>query len=180
MAAGVEDIETPFRPGEPGFARIGPDTPASPVVLSVPHAGRDYAPELLRASRLSQRQLETLEDRFVDRLIWRALGTGAVAIVARRPRAEIDLNRDEREIDTAIVAPPLPAGALVQSARTRGGRGLIPARITGAGGIWRLRTADGPARARPPAPYDRAGGPRRCGARPRCRRSGVARCRRRR
>ncbi len=139
MAAGVEDIETPFRPGEPGFARIGPDTPASPVVLSVPHAGRDYAPELLRASRLSQRQLETLEDRYVDRLIWRALGTGAIAIVARRPRAEIDLNRDEREIDTAIVAPPLPAGALVQSARTRGGLGLIPARITGAGGIWRHR-----------------------------------------
>jgi len=139
MAAGVEDIETPFRPSAPGFARIGPDTPASPVVLSVPHAGRDYSPELLRASRLSQRQLETLEDRYVDRLIWRALGTGAVAIVARRPRAEIDLNRDEREIDTAIVAPPLPIGALVQSARTRGGLGLIPARITGAGGIWRHR-----------------------------------------
>lgn len=139
MAAGVEDIEAPLGPNEPGFARIGPDTPASPVVLSVPHAGRDYAPELLRASRLSQRQLETLEDRYVDRLIWRALGTGAVAIVARRPRAEIDLNRDEREIDTAIVAPPLPTGALVQSARTRGGLGLIPARITGAGGIWRHR-----------------------------------------
>ena len=31
MAAGVEDSETPLGPSEPGFTRIGPDTPASPV-----------------------------------------------------------------------------------------------------------------------------------------------------
>jgi N-formylglutamate amidohydrolase len=117
------------------FVRIGPEVPAVPLVLSVPHAGRDYSDVLLRASRLSRSQLETLEDRYVDRLIWRALETGAVAIVAKRPRAEIDLNRDEREIDPALVVPP-PAGGLMQSARTRGGLGLIPTRITGAGPIW--------------------------------------------
>jgi N-formylglutamate amidohydrolase len=104
------------------------------VVLSVPHAGRDYSPALLRASRLSREQLEMLEDRYVDRLIWRALENGATAIVARRPRAEIDLNRDEREIDASLIVPRPAAG--IQSARTRGGLGLIPARITGAGPIW--------------------------------------------
>src|SRR5688500_19027683 len=113
------------------FVRIGPEVPAVPLVLSVPHAGRDYSDALLRASRLSRTQLETLEDRYVDRLIWRALETGAVAIVAKRPRAEIDLNRDEREIDPSLVVPP-PARGLLQSARTRGGLGLIPTRITGA------------------------------------------------
>ena len=77
--------------------------------------------------------LETLEDRLVDRLVWRATAAGATAFIARAPRAEIDLNRDEREIDPALIAPPLPSGALVQSARTRGGLGLIPSRIAGAG-----------------------------------------------
>ena len=81
----------------------------------------------------------SLEDRLVDRLVWRATAAGATAFIARAPRAEIDLNRDEREIDPALVAPPLPSGGLVQSARTRGGLGLIPSRITGSGPIWRER-----------------------------------------
>jgi N-formylglutamate amidohydrolase len=123
------------------FFRIGPERPVSPVVLSVPHAGRDYRPELLRAARLPQAALETLEDRLVDRLIWRATANGATAFVARAPRAEIDLNRDEREVDSSLIAPPLPAGTLIQSARTRGGIGLIPSRITGLGPIWRERVA---------------------------------------
>ena len=121
------------------FFRIGPERPASPVVLSIPHAGRDYRPDLVRAARLPQAALETLEDRLVDRLVWRATAGGATAFIARAPRAEIDLNRDEREIDPALIAPPLPPGGLVQSARTRGGIGLIPSRITGLGPIWRER-----------------------------------------
>jgi N-formylglutamate amidohydrolase len=118
------------------FVRLGPVTAESPVVLSVPHAGRDYSSRLLKASRLSQRHLESLEDRYVDRLADHALETGAVAIVARRPRAEIDLNRDERELDPNIIAPPPPARSLLPSARTRGGLGLIPSRIGGIGPIW--------------------------------------------
>ena len=121
------------------FFRIGPSRPVSPVVLSVPHAGRDYRPELLRAARLPQAALETLEDRLVDRLVWRATANGATAFIARAPRAEIDLNRDEREIDPSLIAPPPPSGGLVQSARTRGGIGLVPSRITGLGPIWRER-----------------------------------------
>jgi N-formylglutamate amidohydrolase len=121
------------------FFRIGPERPASPVILSVPHAGRDYRPALLKASLLSRAALETLEDRLVDRLIWRATAAGATAFVARAPRAEIDLNREEREIDPSLVAPPLPSGGTVQSARTRGGLGLVPSRIGGAGPIWRER-----------------------------------------
>jgi N-formylglutamate amidohydrolase len=121
----------------PPFRRLGPERPASPVILSVPHAGRAYSPALLAAARLSRARLETLEDRLVDRLVWRAIEAGAVALVADAPRAEIDLNRDERELDPAMVRPRPEASATMDSARTRGGLGLVPARIAGAGAIWR-------------------------------------------
>ncbi len=126
-------------PAVPPFVRIGPERLTSPVILSVPHAGRDYSPELLKAARLSKPMLETLEDRLVDRLVWQATAAGATTFVAHTPRAEIDLNRDEREVDPALVAPPMPPGSIMQSARTRGGIGLIPSRITGVGAIWRQR-----------------------------------------
>ena len=123
----------------PPFIRIGPERPASPVVLSVPHAGRDYSAGLLKAARLPRYLLESLEDRLVDRLVWQATAAGATAFVARAPRAEIDLNREEQEIDPSLIAPPLPAASIVQSLRARGGIGLIPSRITGAGAIWKER-----------------------------------------
>jgi N-formylglutamate amidohydrolase len=125
----------------PPFRRLGPARPGSPVVLSVPHAGRAYSEGLLAAARVSRARLESLEDRLVDRLVWRAVEDGAVALIADSPRAEIDLNRDERELDPAMVLPRPPADSTVESARTRGGLGLIPARIAGSGAIWRQRIA---------------------------------------
>ena len=123
-------------PQDMPFFRAGPELPASPVVLSVPHAGRDYGEAVRKAARVPLATLETLEDRLVDRLVWRAVQDGATAFIARTARAEIDLNRDEREIDPALVAPPPPPAAIVQSARTRGGLGLVPSRIAGSGAIW--------------------------------------------
>lgn len=125
----------------PPFRRLGPARPGSPVVLSVPHAGRSYSDGLLASARLSRARLESLEDRLVDRLVWRAVEDGAAALIADSPRAEIDLNRDERELDPAMVLPRPPADSTVESPRTRGGLGLIPARIAGAGAIWRQRIA---------------------------------------
>jgi len=113
------------------------------VVLSVPHAGRAYSQALLKSARLPLKMLESLEDRLVDRLVWRAQAAGAVAVIACAPRAEIDLNRDAREIDPAIVIPPPPGHAVIQSARTRGGLGLVPSRINGAGSIWKHRIPSG-------------------------------------
>ena len=121
------------------FYRIGPERPVLPVILSVPHAGRDYPPSLIDAARVPLSVLEALEDRLVDRLIWRAVAAGATAFVATLPRAAIDLNRDEREVDPAMVAPPPPAHALLPTARMRGGLGLVPARLAGAGALWRGR-----------------------------------------
>jgi len=126
---------------EPPFRRIGPEHPPTPVVLSVPHAGRSYSAALLKASRLPRARLEILEDRLVDRLVWRAVADGAVAIVADAPRAEIDLNRDEREVDPSTIFPTPLAADVLASPRSRGGLGLVPTRIAGAGAIWRQRIA---------------------------------------
>ncbi len=127
-------------PSRAPFIRLGPEAPASPVVLSVPHAGRAYSAALLTAARVHRSVLELLEDRFVDRLIWRAVQSGVTAFVALVPRAEIDLNRDEREVDASLIAPPLPAD-LLSTPRTRSGLGLIPSRLGGVGAIWKARIA---------------------------------------
>ena len=54
---------------------------------------------------------------------------------ARRDRPQPRRARDRSGDDRAAAA----AGGLVQSARTRGGLGLVPSRIAGAGPIWRER-----------------------------------------
>lgn len=127
----------------PPFRRLGPANPGSPVLLSVPHAGRAYSESLLRFARIPLSRLETLEDRLVDRLVWRAIEAGAAAIVADAPRAEIDLNRDERELDPGMIVPRPDPQDILDSPRMRGGLGLVPARMSGAGAIWRDRIPAG-------------------------------------
>ncbi len=119
-----------------GFVLLG--AARLPVLVGVPHAGRDYPAALLAGARLARAQIETIEDRHADRLAGGAVAAGARAIVATRARAWIDLNRSERELDPAMIAPPPPADHLVRSARVDGGLGLLPRRIGGAE-IWRER-----------------------------------------
>jgi N-formylglutamate amidohydrolase len=105
-----------------------------PVLLSIPHSGRDYPDWLVRLSRSGRKSLESLEDPLVDRLAWRALGRGIGAVVARAARAAVDCNRADDEIDpTAIHVPqrsrPTP--------RARGGLGIVPSRTATHGHLWR-------------------------------------------
>ncbi|HEX6741064.1 MAG TPA: N-formylglutamate amidohydrolase, partial [Sphingomicrobium sp.] len=64
-----------------------------PVLLSVPHSGRDYPEWLVALASGGRDALVPLEDPLVDRLVWRARGRGIGAVVARAPRAAIDCNR---------------------------------------------------------------------------------------
>jgi N-formylglutamate amidohydrolase len=105
-----------------------------PVVLSVPHAGRDYPQWLIEDSSGGRRALSTLEDPHVDRLIWRALSRGCGAVVAQTPRAAVDCNRAEDDIDPAVVEGV--HGARV-TARARGGLGVVPSRTQQHGYLWR-------------------------------------------
>lgn len=123
--------------GTPSFVRHGPETPVSPVVLSVPHAGRDYPLALRAALRVPLPALKALEDRHADALALAARGQETL-FVAERARAWIDLNRAENERD-----PALDDGASLssqpQSVKLRSGLGLVPRRVANAGDIWRHR-----------------------------------------
>ncbi|VXC76142.1 N-formylglutamate amidohydrolase [Sphingomonas sp. 8AM] len=120
----------------PSFRTFGEMLPESPVVLSVPHAGRDYPPALRMALRAPLASLAALEDRHVD----------AIALAAREretlllqvaPRAWIDLNRAEHERDPLIDDGACRgAGA---SVKVRAGIGLVPRRTAAAGELWRCR-----------------------------------------
>jgi N-formylglutamate amidohydrolase len=105
-----------------------------PVLLSVPHAGRDYDEAVLANAAQGRAALETLEDPLVDRLCWRAISAGFGAVIQNVPRAVIDCNRDEEEVDPAAIADisPGPVGP-----RARFGLGLIPSRTHKHGALWR-------------------------------------------
>jgi len=126
----------PCDPESAGFTRFGPVVPDCPVVLAVPHAGRDYPPALHDAVRGPIERLVALEDRLVDRLVEPLAARGMTTFVANTARAWIDLNRDERELDPAMVLPPPSPERLIASARVRGGLGLIPRRLAGLGDVW--------------------------------------------
>ena len=114
-----------------------PDRLIAPVVISVPHAGRDYDDTLLASARVEPRVLERLEDRWADLLAHPLVGQDHAVIIARAPRALIDLNRHEREIDPAMVTGLPREVPLHASAKLRGGLGLIPRRLPGAYELWR-------------------------------------------
>lgn len=80
--------------------------------------------------------MEILEDPLVDRLCWRAIGAGFGAIIQNVPRAVIDCNRGEEEVDPAAIEDisPAPVGP-----RARYGLGLIPSRTHRHGTLWRQR-----------------------------------------
>ena len=95
---------------ENGFDLHGEKEPASPVVLSVPHAGREYPLALRAALRVPLAYAVSLEDRHADTLALAARGTETL-LVQGRARAWIDLNRAEHERDPRLDDG---AGATVQ------------------------------------------------------------------
>jgi N-formylglutamate amidohydrolase len=105
-----------------------------PVLLSVPHAGRDYPAWLVDMSAAGRPALSALEDPLVDRLIWRAVNRGIGAVIAQAPRAAVDCNRAEDEVDPSVVEGAR-RGRI--SARARGGLGIVPARTQQHGYLWR-------------------------------------------
>lgn len=105
-----------------------------PILLSVPHSGRDYPDWLVDVARSGRAALEPLEDPLVDRLAWRAIALGCGAVIARAPRAAVDCNRGEDEIDPSVIADAPVRGV---GPRARGGLGIVPARTHKHGYLWR-------------------------------------------
>lgn len=124
------------------FALCSPDSLPLPVLIAVPHAGRDYPAALTAAMRDPACGRLRLEDRFADRLGEAAAGvTGAALIVARAPRALIDLNRAPDDVDWSMIAGSgtRRAAHSASNRRARSGLGLVPRRLPGVGEIWKHR-----------------------------------------
>lgn len=107
-----------------------------PVVISVPHGGRAYPAAMMQDLRVPAAAVMALEDRLVD-LVARDARTAEPMLVQTRPRAWIDLNRDERERDPVIDLGATAPGRA--SAKLRSGLGLVPRRVPGHGDIWTRR-----------------------------------------
>ncbi len=130
---------------KPGFTILGEALPASPVVISVPHAGRDYPLALRAALRGPVGGCRALEDRHVDAVALAARGVETL-IVQHRARAWIDLNRAEDERDPAVDEGATTA--TTASAKVANGLGLIPRRGSGTAELWRRKWSDAEVQAR--------------------------------
>jgi N-formylglutamate amidohydrolase len=122
--------------GLPGFTTWNVEQLQLPILLAVPHAGRDYPATIMRDLRIDPAHLARLEDRYVDRLAQPAIKAGFPAIIASRARAWIDLNRDEKDLDPEMVRGWATPKGHVGSIKMRGGLGLVPKRLAALGEIW--------------------------------------------
>lgn len=130
--------------GDAPFSLTVPAALPVPVLIAVPHAGRSYPADLTAAMREPAWGPARLEDRFVDALGEAvAEATGAALLVARAPRALIDLNRAPDDIDWSMVAGASARRAPHSAAnrRARSGLGLVPRRLPGLGEVWKQRLA---------------------------------------
>lgn len=118
------------------FDRIGAVPPLSPVIVSVPHAGRDYPLPLRASAAVPVASMIALEDRHADTLALTAR-VDETLFVQRLARAWIDLNRAESERDPRIDDGADPQAAPAPSAKLRSGLGLVPRRIGRHGELWR-------------------------------------------
>lgn len=130
----------------PAFTFTAPPRLRLPVLVAVPHAGRAYPPAVIARMRDPALAQIRLEDRHVDRIgVAIVRQTGAALLVAHAPRAMLDLNRAEDDIDWDMIEGGCPEETVAVdasqggNARARSGLGLIPRRLPGSGEIWRGR-----------------------------------------
>ena len=104
---------------------IAPKTPATPVLVEVPHSGLQVPPDV--EAEIEATPLAVLRDSdiYVDQLYERVPDQGATLLVSRVSRYVVDLNRGPDEVDSAAVprhpkARHIPARGVVWRARTDG------------------------------------------------------------
>ena len=113
--APTSNLTAPFRIEQP-------DEQLAPFILSSPHSGRCYTEAFRNASRLTEIELRSSEDAYIDNLFAKAPDCGLPLIAANFPRAYLDLNREPYELDPTMFNEPLPPYA--KSSGTRVGSGL--------------------------------------------------------
>lgn len=108
---------------------------ASPVILSIPHSGREVSASLAGRAAGGRDALLALSDPHVDTLAASLIEAGHAAVIARTPRAAIDPNRRLDELDPMVsdCAPPPPGSKAAM------GIGLVPSRGRGRQLLWKAR-----------------------------------------
>jgi N-formylglutamate deformylase len=111
-------VTTGLRP----FILTEPTAPAAPLVVDSPHSGMtwptDWRPAAPRSAIL------TTWDAYVGELWAGAPASGATLLEATVPRAYIDFNRAESDIDESLLAEPWP-GPVAVTDYTQRGMGLV-------------------------------------------------------
>lgn len=92
---------------------------ASPLMLSFPHSGDDYPEDFGYDPNLTFAQIDHPNDKYVDELFDRAGSLGLTTIKANFPRAYVDVNRHQHDIDAEMLDNPdawpgrfLPSGSV--------------------------------------------------------------------
>lgn len=95
----------------------------SAAVFSSPHSGAVYPHSFVRRSRLDALTLRASEDAYVDDLFHSVPDCGAPLIAAAFPRAFVDVNRADDELDPALIAAP---ALRARTLRVSAGLGVVP------------------------------------------------------
>jgi N-formylglutamate amidohydrolase len=118
----------------PAYSLSRPFELTTSVVVASPHSGRHYPRGFLRGSMLDERAIRSSEDAFMDLLVDAAPGLGAPLLAAEYPRAFIDLNRSDEELDPGVIEG---VGRVVQTPRISSGLGVIPRVVANGRAIYR-------------------------------------------
>jgi N-formylglutamate amidohydrolase len=118
----------------PAYSLSTPADLTTSVVVASPHSGRHYPRAFLRSSMLDERSIRSSEDAFMDLLVEAAPGLGAPMLAAEYPRAFIDLNRSDEELDPGVIEG---VGRVVQTPRISSGLGVIPRVVANGRAIYR-------------------------------------------
>jgi N-formylglutamate amidohydrolase len=116
-----------------------------PFVFSSPHSGRDYAATFGSQSRLDALTLRSSEDAYIDELFSAAPRYGAPLLAARAPRAFLDLNRAQDELDPAVIEG---ITSRPHNPRINSGLGVVPRVVAGGKAIYSDRISRAEAEAR--------------------------------
>jgi len=118
----------------PPYTLARPVAQSTSAIFAAPHSGRDYTPAFLARAGLDERMIRSSEDAFVDLLFDMAPGFGAPFLVARAPRAFVDLNRAADELDPALIEGVRRG---THSPRIASGLGVIPRVVANGRPIYR-------------------------------------------
>ena len=124
---------------ESDFRIEHPEQTLAPFLFNSPHSGRTYSSTFRQSSRLSEIELRSSEDAYIDLLFAKAPEKGVPLMAAHFPRAYLDLNREPYELDPSMFDGNLPSYVKTSGARVGSGLGTIARIVSERREIYRHR-----------------------------------------